>query len=115
MAISPECIFSNASCHSVNGQTPPTIGFTGKILILAATLDAGYAWLAGALILGTAISAYVYFKIVRVMFARVDPAHVRDERSGNVLPWLAVGVCAVATFALGIVPLAPSNVLPLVK
>jgi NADH-quinone oxidoreductase subunit N len=94
---------------------PPTIGFTGKILILAAGVGAGYAWLGGVLILGTAISAYVYFKIVRAMFARVDPAHVRDQRSPNPLPWIAVGVCAVATFVLGIVPLTPSNVLPLVK
>jgi NADH-quinone oxidoreductase subunit N len=94
---------------------PPTIGFTGKILILAANVGAGYAWLAGILILSTAISAYVYFKIVRVMFARTDPKHVRDERSSNVLPWVAVAVCAVATFVLGIVPLTPSNVLPLVK
>jgi NADH-quinone oxidoreductase subunit N len=94
---------------------PPTIGFTGKILILAVTVGAGYAWLGGVLILGTAISAYVYFKIVRVMFARIDPRHVRDERSSNVLPWVAVAVCAVLTFALGIVPLTPSNILPLVK
>jgi NADH-quinone oxidoreductase subunit N len=94
---------------------PPTIGFTGKILILAVTVGAGYAWLGGVLILGTAISAYVYFKIVRVMFARTDPRHVRDERSPNVLPWVAVGVCAVLTFALGIFPFTPSNVLPLVK
>jgi NADH-quinone oxidoreductase subunit N len=94
---------------------PPTIGFTGKILILSTAVSAGYAWLAGILIAGTAISAYVYFKIVRVMFAQVDPAHVRDERSRNALPWVAVAVCAVATFALGIVPLTPSNVLPLVK
>ena len=94
---------------------PPTIGFTGKILILAASVGAGYAWLAGVLIAGTAISAYVYFKIVRVMFARVDERHVRDERSANLLPWVAVAVCAVATFALGLVPLTPSNVLPLVK
>ena len=94
---------------------PPTIGFTGKLLILAATIGAGYAWLGGVLILGTAISAYVYFKIVRVMFARIDPRHVRDERSPNVLPWVAVAVCAVLTFALGLVPLTPSNILPLVK
>ncbi|MDP9107290.1 MAG: NADH-quinone oxidoreductase subunit N [Candidatus Eremiobacteraeota bacterium] len=94
---------------------PPTIGFTGKILILAATVGAGYAWLAGVLIVGTAISAYVYFKIVRAMFARVDERHVRDERSANMLPWVAVAVCAAATFALGIIPLTPSNVLPLVK
>ncbi|HEX3550097.1 MAG TPA: NADH-quinone oxidoreductase subunit N [Candidatus Elarobacter sp.] len=94
---------------------PPTIGFTGKILILAASVGAGYAWLAGVLIAGTAISAYVYFKIVRAMFARVDERHVRDERSPSALPWVAVAVCAVATFALGLVPLTPSNVLPLVK
>jgi len=94
---------------------PPTIGFTGKILILAVTTSAGYAWLAGVLIAGTAISAYVYFKIVRAMFVHADPAHVRDERSRSSLPWLAVGVCAVLTFALGLFPLTPSNVLPLVK
>ncbi len=91
---------------------PPTAGFTGKILILASQVGAGYAWLAGVLILGTAISAYVYFKIVRVMFVRVDLAHVRDERSSNALPWVAVTICAVATFALGLIPLAPSNILP---
>jgi NADH-quinone oxidoreductase subunit N len=94
---------------------PPTIGFTGKILILTTSVSAGYAWLAGILIIGTAISAYVYFKIVRAMFAQVDSAHVRDERSRTVLPWLAVAVCAVATFALGLFPLTPSNILPLVK
>ncbi|HTW82988.1 MAG TPA: NADH-quinone oxidoreductase subunit N [Candidatus Sulfotelmatobacter sp.] len=94
---------------------PPTIGFTGKILILAATVGAGYAWLAGVLIIGTAISAYVYFKIVRAMFANIDAAHVRDERSTNPLPWIAVAVCAVATFALGVLPYTPSNVLPHVK
>ncbi|MFN2459389.1 MAG: NADH-quinone oxidoreductase subunit N [Candidatus Velthaea sp.] len=94
---------------------PPTAGFTGKILILASSVGAGYAWLAGVLILGTAISVYVYFKIVRVMFVRVDEKHVRDERSRNWLPWIPVAVCAVATFVLGIYPLAPSDVLPLVK
>ena len=94
---------------------PPTAGFTGKILILATAVGAGYAWLAGVLILGTAISIYVYFKIVRAMFARTDPAHVRDERPATWVPWVTVAVCAVAVFALGIVPLAPSNVLPLIR
>jgi NADH-quinone oxidoreductase subunit N len=93
---------------------PPTAGFTGKVLILASTVGAGYAWLGGVLILGTAISIYVYFKIVRAMFARVDEAHVRDERSANPLPWITVAVCAAAVFVLGLFPLTPSNVLPLV-
>jgi NADH-quinone oxidoreductase subunit N len=93
---------------------PPTAGFTGKVLILASTVGAGYAWLGGVLILGTAISIYVYFKIVRAMFTRVDEAHVRDERSGNRLAWLTVAICAAAVLVLGLYPLAPSNVLPLV-
>jgi NADH-quinone oxidoreductase subunit N len=94
---------------------PPTVGFTGKLLILASSVSAGYAWLAGVLILGTLISIYVYFKIVRAMFARVDDAHVIDERPAVLLPWVTVAICAVAVFVLGLVPLAPSNVLPLVR
>jgi NADH-quinone oxidoreductase subunit N len=94
---------------------PPTAGFTGKILILAATVGAGYAWLGGVLILGTAISIYVYFKIVRAMFARVDEAHVRDERAANGLPWITIAVCAAAVFVLGLYPFTPSAVLPLLR
>jgi NADH-quinone oxidoreductase subunit N len=94
---------------------PPTAGFTGKILILAATVSAGYAWLGGVLILGTAISIYVYFKIVRAMFTRIDEAHVRDERSPSALPWVTIAVCAAAVFVLGLYPFTPSNVLPLVR
>lgn len=94
---------------------PPTAGFTGKILILASSVGAGYWWLAVLLIAGTAISVYVYFKIVRAMFVRADPAHVRDERSANPLPWITVGICAAAVFALGIYPLTPSDIVPLVK
>ena len=90
---------------------PPTAGFTGKILILASSVSAGYAWLAGVLIIGTAISIYVYVKIVRVMFVRVDMAHVPDERPASMLPWVTVAICAAAVFALGVVPLTPSNVL----
>lgn len=94
---------------------PPTAGFTGKLLILATSVSSGFAWLGGVLIAGTAVSIYVYFKIVRVMFMRVDEAHVRDERSTNGLPWITVAICAAAVFVLGIVPYWPSNVLPLVR
>jgi NADH-quinone oxidoreductase subunit N len=94
---------------------PPTAGFTGKILILASSVNAGFTWLAALLILGTAISVYVYFKIVRAMFVRIDAAHVRDERSTNPLPWIPIAFCALAVFVLGIYPLTPSNVLPLIK
>ena len=86
------------------------------MLILASSVGAGYAWLAGVLIVGTAISAYVYFKIIRIMFVRVDEAHVKPLAIvRNPLPWISVALCALAVFALGILPIVPSDVLPLVK
>lgn len=94
---------------------PPTGGFTAKILILASTTNAGYVWLALVLILGTAISVYVYFKIVRIMFVRADEAHVRDERGPIFIPWIGVAVCAAAVLVLCFYPLTPSDVLPVVK
>jgi NADH-quinone oxidoreductase subunit N len=99
---------------------PPTVGFTGKILILASTVDAGYAWLAGLLILGTAISAYAYFKIVRTMYARTTGAEIQRNVPATspfqrIGPWIGVTVCAGMTLVLGFYPIAPSDVIPFVS
>ncbi len=95
---------------------PPTAGFTGKILILATDVDRSFAWLAVLLIVGTAISAYAYFKIVRAMYARTTGAAIQPPaRPASALPWIGVAVCAVVTLVLGLYPIAPSDVLPLVK
>ncbi len=94
---------------------PPTAGFIGKILILSSLISARFAWLAGVLILGTAISLYVYFKIVRLMYERQEPKLVVGVNSRAPLAWLSVAICAVATLGLTLYPLTPSNVLPLVK
>jgi NADH-quinone oxidoreductase subunit N len=95
---------------------PPTAGFTGKILILATDVGQGFSWLAVLLIIGTAISAYAYFKIVRAMYARTTGAQIQRTVSAvSVLPWIGVAVCAVATLVLGLYPVAPSDVLPLAK
>lgn len=92
---------------------PPTAGFLGKILILATTVSAGYAWLGGVLIVGTAVSLYVYFKIVRLMYERHGHATAVDVRPPAPLAWATAVVCAVVTLALVLYPLTPSNVLPL--
>jgi NADH-quinone oxidoreductase subunit N len=95
---------------------PPTAGFTGKVLILASSVNAGFYWLAALLVVGTAISVYAYFKVVRAMYARTAGAPiVRHVVPSSALPWLGVAICAVAVLALGLYPLAPSDVLPLVK
>jgi NADH-quinone oxidoreductase subunit N len=94
---------------------PPTAGFTGKILILASAVDAGYVWLAALLIAGTAISFYAYLKIIRVMYRHEKHPHVHHVYSHSVLPWVGVAVGAVAVLVMGLYPFIPSDVLPLVK
>jgi NADH-quinone oxidoreductase subunit N len=93
---------------------PPTAGFLGKILILAATVNAGYAWLAALLIAGTAISLYAYFKILRLMYDPHDsPAPA--PRTSAPLAYAGAALCAVFVIIMTFYPLTPSNVLPLVK
>lgn len=95
---------------------PPTVGFTGKVFILASSVFAGYAWLAGILIAGTAVSAYVYLKIVFTMYARTAGAPLqRVVHPVSFLPWIGVAACAAAVLVLGLYPFAPSDVVPLVK
>lgn len=94
---------------------PPTAGFLGKILILATGVTTGYLWLAGLLIVGTAISLYAYAKVIRLMYERPHPEHVSDFRPFAPLAWLSTAVCAVAVIAMAFYPLTPSNVLPLVR
>lgn len=51
---------------------PPTIGFTGKLLLIGGGLQAGQGGLVAALIVSTGISAFVYLRVVITMFRRVD-------------------------------------------
>jgi NADH-quinone oxidoreductase subunit N len=103
---------------------PPTAGFLGKILILASSVSAGYAWLAGLLVIGTAISLYAYAKVIAAMYAA--PESLADSGTGEAggsaealpvvpLAWISLVICAIALVAMTFYPLTPSNVLPLVR
>ena len=97
---------------------PPTAGFMGKILLLASSVNAGYTWLAGALILGTAISLYAYGKVIRAMYAPIRHEGVSVGVAGALvspLPWIAVAICAIAVLIFAFYPLVPSAVLPLIN
>jgi NADH-quinone oxidoreductase subunit N len=93
---------------------PPTAGFLGKILILAAGVANGYIWLAAALIVGTAISLYAYAKVVLAMYAPHEhaPAGLKPVVP---LAWLSAALCAALVVIMAFYPLVPSNVLPLVR
>ncbi|HEX3370749.1 MAG TPA: NADH-quinone oxidoreductase subunit N [Candidatus Cybelea sp.] len=93
---------------------PPTAGFLGKILILAAGVANGYIWLAAALIVGTAISLYAYSKIVLAMYSPHEHAHA-GVKPVVPLAWISAGLCAALVVIMAFYPLVPSNVLPLVR
>jgi NADH-quinone oxidoreductase subunit N len=93
---------------------PPTAGFLGKILILSSSVRAGYVWMAALLIAGTAISLYAYAKVIFAMYAG-SRYRTHDARPFVPLAWASVVICAVAVVAMTFYPLAPSDVLPLVK
>ena len=93
---------------------PPTAGFLGKILILSTNVSTGYAWLAGLLVAGTAISLYAYFKIIRFMY-EPQAKHQAAVQARAPLAYLSVAICAAVIVVMTFYPLTPSNVLPLVK
>jgi proton-translocating NADH-quinone oxidoreductase chain N len=49
---------------------PPLAGFAGKFLLFGAAIDNGYAWLAIAAIVNSAISLAVYLQIIMPMYFR---------------------------------------------
>lgn len=94
---------------------PPTAGFLGKVLILSVNVESGYSWLAGLLILGTAISLYAYFKVIRAMYDRHEAPQALTVRGNAPLAWAGLVLCFAAIVVMTFYPLTPSNVLPLVK
>jgi len=94
---------------------PITAGFLGKIFVLSSTVRSGYWPLGIMLILGSAISFYVYFKVIRAMFARVERFRHPIVRPPSQLPWIAVAICAVAVIVLTFVPVMPGDVVFFVK
>ena len=79
---------------------PPFIGFYAKLVVLAAVLDVGLAWLAAVGVLFAVIGAYYYIRVVWYMYF-ADPtdrsplsaaADMRIVLSANALGLLALGL-----------------------
>jgi NADH-quinone oxidoreductase subunit N len=43
---------------------PPLAGFAGKLLLFAATIEAGYAWLAALAVVNTVVSLFYYLRVL---------------------------------------------------
>ncbi len=79
---------------------PPTLGFLGKFFVFGVALRAGLLGLAIVGVLTSLVSAYYYLRVVVVMYMRAGEPESRSEG----LLTAAVGLTALATFVLGLIP-----------
>jgi NADH-quinone oxidoreductase subunit N len=79
---------------------PPLLGFYAKYYVILAAIDANLLWLAIAVVLLSAVSAYFYLRVVAVMYFNPSEKKLRAAST----PLLNVGILGmvVANFVLGL-------------
>jgi NADH-quinone oxidoreductase subunit N len=79
---------------------PPLLGFYAKYYVILAAIDADLLWLALAVVIMSAVSAYYYLRIVAVMYFTPSEKKLRSVST----PLLNVGIAGmvVANLALGL-------------
>lgn len=87
------------------GGIPPTAGFFGKLLVFRAAVDAGYWPLALVGVLTSVVALGFYLRVVIQMYSR-QPDEYADATPATPTPALiaVVGICALLTLQLGILP-----------
>ncbi len=81
---------------------PPTAGFIGKLVAFTAAWKGGFAWLVAVAIIMSVVAAYIYVRMIVVMFFR-DPSDDEVEVvPASWMTWLVVAVGAIGTIALGV-------------
>jgi NADH-quinone oxidoreductase subunit N len=81
---------------------PPTGIFIAKLYIFTAAVDSGLVWLAILGVINSAVSAYYYVRVVRIMFTQ--PATSEAKITGSPAPWLALGLAGAAMVFMGVAP-----------
>jgi len=83
---------------------PLTGGFVGKWAVFAVALSAG-AWVVVLVaILASIISVYFYVRLILVMFFSEPHGDSATGADASLYTTVTIGLCAVATLALGVVP-----------
>lgn len=82
---------------------PLTAGFVGKFLVFSDGFAGGFGWLAALALACSAVTAFYYFRLVRLMFFTEAAENTLVVKSEG-LSYLAVLVCAAATILLGALP-----------
>jgi NADH-quinone oxidoreductase subunit N len=98
---------------------PPTVGFYAKFAVIQAAVDAGFLWLAVAAVLASAVGAFYYLRVVKLMYfdepTDTAPIAPRGDTgallSANGLALLALGILPQPLLGLCAVALARSGLL----
>ncbi|HYH10730.1 MAG TPA: NADH-quinone oxidoreductase subunit N, partial [Thermomicrobiales bacterium] len=82
---------------------PPTLGFYAKYYVIVALINSDLLWLALAIVLMSAVSAFFYLRVVAVMFFN-EPTLEGRAFSSQTTPLLNIGIgaMAVATIVMGV-------------
>lgn len=85
---------------------PPTSIFIAKLYIFTAAVKADLTWLAIIGVINSAVSAYYYIRIIRIMFFQPDASATANEErpSRSPAPWIALGVAVASMLFIGIAP-----------
>ena len=70
---------------------PATAGFFGKIYLINAAVDNGYAWLGIVIVLGSAVSLAYYLRVVAAVWMRSPSEAAGAARRGAARPAIAGG------------------------
>jgi NADH-quinone oxidoreductase subunit N len=79
---------------------PPLLGFYAKYYVILAAIDADLLWLAVAVVVLSAVSAFFYLRVVAVMYFSDPEREPRDANTG-LLNW-GIATMVIATIALGL-------------
>ncbi len=83
---------------------PPTVGFMGKLFVLAAAWNRGYNWLVVLAAVNTAISLYYYLSMVLHAYTKDQPERAPAYQPEPVFSVFWGGVLAVAVLIVGMFP-----------
>jgi NADH-quinone oxidoreductase subunit N len=83
---------------------PLTSGFTAKYAVFAAAIGHGGTWLAVVGVISSAIAAFFYVRIIVLMYFSKPDADATVIAAPSALTTIAIGVGALMTLVLGILP-----------
>ena len=82
---------------------PLTAGFIGKFVLFSDGFAAGLGWLVAIALFSSVVTAFFYFRLVRLMFFTAPSARTVAVTSEG-FSAVAIAVCAVGTIVLGVIP-----------